>query len=522
MHSTLCVSLRVVRPDGSCDLVARAGPGLIIGSAAPAELVLDDPAVAPRHCRLVERRGALVLLDLGAPTGTALNLRRLTEPTPLALGDRIFVGGHILEVLAAPLDPERIAGHLRRGPALFGATTLASRPRPLAAPPLSWRRRVGMAVPLALMFAGLTLLKLDDPPDAVTDRVTLLDDRAIAPATGPRAPTGTAVDPHASRHARTIEHTTIPAETLADVAALYGVPLDALARANRLAPTAALVAGQRLRVDTDRPPVVRELVRVRATRQDSWDSLARRFAVDVARLRAHNPGLGARLRPDDLVDLWLVRRETAAPALAAAVLPDDATSGGRPHDAGRLERALQLPPHPDYDLRCPFNAHASSFTAANLLAALADLRGAYRGQIVVGDLSREDGGAYGPHLSHQSGRDVDVWLPIVGGQYRAAPACRQCGTPWCRPEPHEIDWRATWRLVAALAATGAVKQIFLDRAHHEALRAAARAAGLDDAALARAIQRRPGAPALVTHSAGHTRHLHVRFRCGPDDRDCAD
>lgn len=499
-----CLLLRVRRADGDLEQLARAG--LTIGSSPAADLALDDPAVAPRHCRIVERRGALVLIDHGA--GTALNFRRLLEPTPLAVGDTILVGAHVIEVLAPPLDPARIAARLRRGPPLFGATTLASRPAP--PPP---RRRTGRLAALAAALAAATALITALTADAPASPPPREAPPRVTPPPSPAPPPAIAA----------IEHEVIPAETLADVAALYGVPREQLARWNSLRPTAALAPGQRLRVLTDRPPVVRELVRHRVRKQDSWDSLARRFAVDLATLRAHTPHLGAGLRPGDLVDLWLPRGAPAtAPAPAAPLVPPDATSGGKPSDAGRLERGLQLPAHPDYDLRCPFNAHASSFTAAHLLAAIADLRRDYRGQLVLGDLSREDGGAYGPHLSHQSGRDVDVWLPIVGGQYRAAPECRRCGTPWCRPEPTEIDWRATWRLVAALARTGAVRQIFLDRSHHAALREAARAAGLDDAALARAIQARPGAPALVTHSAGHTRHLHVRFRCGPDEPSCDD
>jgi hypothetical protein len=505
------VSLRVIRPDGGCELVAAAGPGFVIGSAPPADLVLDDPAVAPRHCRLVMRHGELALIDHGTPSGTAINLRRLTEPTPLAAGDKICLGGHVLEVIPAPVDPARLAARLRRGPALFGATTLTSRPEPPFTPSLPSLRALFCMLMSGLSVAGVAYIGADPPqpaPPPVNTTATL----DSPPPAGPPRPAP-----------RTIEHPVIPAETLAEVAALYGVPLEQLARSNSLPPTATLRPGQSLRVDTDRPPIVRELVRHRARRQDSWDSLARRFAVDTGKLRAQNPQLGAALRPGDLVDLWLPRSDLAAPsAPAVPLVPADATSGGRPYDAGHLERALQLPPHPDYDLRCPFNAHASSFTTEHLLAALADLRGGYRGQIVLGDLSREDGGAYGPHLSHQSGRDVDIWLPIVGGQYRTAPACRRCGTPWCRPDPDEIDWSATWRLVTALSATGAVRQIFLDRSHHASLRDAARSAGLDASALARAIQARPGAPALVTHSPGHTRHLHVRFRCGPDEPACGD
>lgn len=217
--------------------------------------------------------------------------------------------------------------------------------------------------------------------------------------------------------------------------------------------------------------------------------------------------------------LWRSPRSADPPA--TALLPTDARSLGSPARAGGLRDALRLPPHPDYDLRCPAHAHASSATAAALLAGLARLRERYRGQIVVGDLSRAHGGAYGPHLSHQSGRDVDLWLPIEGGLYRAAATCRRCGTPWCRPAPDEVDWRATWALIDALASTGAVQQIFLDRRLHPRLRSAARDAGASDDDLAQLVQRRPGAPALVTHAAGHTRHIHVRFRCGPDEPSCS-
>lgn len=201
-------------------------------------------------------------------------------------------------------------------------------------------------------------------------------------------------------------------------------------------------------------------------------------------------------------------------------LPTDALARGRP-DAGALVHALQLPPSPDYTIRCPAHAYASSATIAELMRAIADFRNrsGYRGELVVGDLSQSGGGRYGPHRSHQSGRDVDLWLPVRGGRHRRG--CAHCGTDLCRPGPDEIDWATAWSLVQALAARGSVQDIFLAWESQPALRRAAVEAGTPDAELARQIQHPVrGRGSLIKHAAGHTRHLHVRFRCPPDDPDC--
>ncbi len=204
----------------------------------------------------------------------------------------------------------------------------------------------------------------------------------------------------------------------------------------------------------------------------------------------------------------------------ALELPADALARGRP-DAGHLEHALRLPPSPDYLIRCPAHAHASSSTTHELMQALSAFRNhsAYRGEIVVGDLSQAAGGRYGPHRSHQSGRDVDLWLPIVGGRYRRG--CVRCGTDLCRPDASEVDWRATWQLVHALATRGSAQDIFLARELQPSLRRAARELGVPEPELEQTIQHPTrGRPTLIKHAAGHTHHLHVRFRCPPDNHAC--
>ena len=201
-------------------------------------------------------------------------------------------------------------------------------------------------------------------------------------------------------------------------------------------------------------------------------------------------------------------------------LPPDAVTRGRP-DAGTLLHAVQLPVSPDYQIRCPAHAFASAATVSELMHALATFRNrsGYRGEIVVGDLSQVGGGRYGPHKSHQSGRDVDLWLPVRGGQYRRG--CEHCGTDLCRPEPSEVDWQTTWQLVQALASRGSAQDIFLAWELQPALRDAARQLGAPEAELARQIQHPArGRASLVKHADGHTHHLHVRFRCPASGAGC--
>lgn len=557
-------ALRASRPDGQTQEFAIDEGDFKIGSEGDADLRVEGPGIKAQHCRLSLRKGVLTLYDRGSELGTTINLRPCTEPTILREGDRIGVGSTVIEVLPArtQLSPERIAAQVRQGPGPWALDEgderrrellareaerwhTSGRPRrllpaphrlpaivaldrrgPLDADVRAWveaaalrkRRAQGLRWLLAGALLGCVAAgQLARPSPAVP---------APAPPSPPVPPAPPAPTPPPGPPPRlqSIAHTVIPGETLADVAALYEVSPQWLAQWNDLRVHTPLSPGQRLQVRTTRPPVEREPVTLTLESGDTWAGVARRFGVDVARLQAANPEQGAVLQPGARIVVWAPRRDDPRPRFepAPALVPTDATSTGRTHAGGSLDHALQLPASPDYDLRCPMNAHASSFTAGRLLTAMTRLRAHYRGQIVLGDLSRGRGGAFGKHRSHQSGRDVDIWLPIVGGRYRSAPECEHCGTPWCRPDPAEVDWRATWDLIAALRDTGGVRQIFLDRSLHAELRAAAREAGLDEPALDRAVQRRRGAAALVTHSPGHLHHIHVRFRCGPDEPDCED
>lgn len=67
-------------------------PGRVVGRAAPADIVIDDPAISRRHCRLAPAGGAILVEDLGSTNGTLVDGVRLGMPTVLAHGALLALG----------------------------------------------------------------------------------------------------------------------------------------------------------------------------------------------------------------------------------------------------------------------------------------------------------------------------------------------------------------------------------------------------------------------------------------------
>lgn len=221
--------------------------------------------------------------------------------------------------------------------------------------------------------------------------------------------------------------------------------------------------------------------------------------------------------------------DTDTTGLPLKVVPFGGISVGEPH-RGRLYGGVQLPFNPElYTIRRPEYAYGSTHAVRHLQIALAKFRAnsSYRGPLIVSDLSGPRGGYHWPHLSHQSGRDVDLWLPLrcdeqgvtlKGGDIRSG---RIDFPSFAAARPAEIDWGASWELVKALVRTGQINGIFLARPNHRLLRQAALRDGLSPQEADEIIQgdQRTLAP-LVRHVGGHDKHLHVRFRCADYERYC--
>jgi len=99
------------------------GTSVSVGRAPDCDVLLSDARVAPRHLRLdVELRSAavrreaaaagdveearVVVQDLGSPSGTRVNGKRIAHPTPLTYKDHIEVGPYVLNV--SLFSPEQV------------------------------------------------------------------------------------------------------------------------------------------------------------------------------------------------------------------------------------------------------------------------------------------------------------------------------------------------------------------------------------------------------------------------------
>lgn len=572
-----------VRPPGGDERMVRLDRTVLhIGSATDCDIVLDARhGVSGQHCTLRLSGRECILLDRGSKNGSFVNSERCTQPTRLRDRDKISIGTYTIEIravvqssatgtaatlpTAVPLTfspDDRYAAALDRftvyarewdtqrrprkllldrtdqrivSKCLIDATLFARirtdpllslyidtslRARSLHAPIVFWTVVVGAATWM------LCTPRSNERDDA---EVTASEDSAGDPPPPDLPKPDLALD-RPSPPLQSISHERIPGETLKDIASLYHVSQTDLERWN---PHASVEADPRetLRVYTTLPALVRREETYVVKSGEGWDSISEELGIRVRDLKAFNPHV-SRPTKGDMLSNW-VEVEQEPPRAPSAVstgmfhFPKGTIAGGGPSN-GWLENAVQLVPSRWCDVRCAAHAYGTDHTLTKLLEALAAFRERtkYTGQIMIGDISRRHGGEYGPHLSHQSGRDIDIWLIPLGGHYRQG--CPHCGTNDCRPEPDtEVNWDLTWRLVQALDELpkvnnrSVIEMIFLSAPQQKQLLAAAIRAKTDAATLKRMIQfPRKGWPALVQDSPGHDHHMHARFRCGPDDTLC--
>ena len=320
--------------------------------------------------------------------------------------------------------------------------------------------------------------------------------------------------------AKWINHTIAPRDTVTQLAVRYGVTGQNIREWNSLGEESSLRSGRKLKIRAARIPVPKQKLQHQVHDGETWGSIAANYGVSSRDLHAWNYKL-TELEPGQTLALWFdpAKPWTVGRRLGPLpnhhVVPDGAHSVGRPQK-GRIEDAVMIPPSPDYTCRSERMCWGSSYTVAGLQRAFANFRyeSGYTGDIIIGSISRKFGRRFPPHKSHQSGRDVDIRLPIL-----------PTVPDWRDPRADEIDWLATWALVDALIDTGRVQTIFLEADLQRNLYEAARQLGRSHESLSGAITypREKGKEwAIVRHSKGHDAHIHVRFKCGPDEPKCKD
>lgn len=322
-----------------------------------------------------------------------------------------------------------------------------------------------------------------------------------------------------------VRHRVRPRERVNQIAVRYAVTPEDLWKWNpKLDPQAVYPKGVRhLRVRARRLPPPRTKVRYRVQEGEGWMDVSAKFLVEHRDLHAYNWSTRD-LHPGKELVLWVdpgwprtIHPGEGPPVPERFDLLTGARSVGRPN-RGRLEAGILLPESDLYTRKSPSSGlYGSSHTIEQLHRAFAIFRhdAGYEGNVIIGAISRRRGGRFAPHLSHQSGRDVDIRLP----RWPSVPSSVSSASP------DEIDWYATWYLVKSFIATGEVATIFLDVSRHRNLYEAARAMGETSESLESVIKWprwsggvRPGP--VVRHSDGHDTHIHVRIKCGPDEPKC--
>jgi pSer/pThr/pTyr-binding forkhead associated (FHA) protein len=89
--------LRVVEPADVAGRTYELGQEITVGRAAGCHITLDDTYVSQLHARVSARDGVVYVEDLGSTNGTYLNRQKVTGAVAASAGDRLQVGGTVLE-----------------------------------------------------------------------------------------------------------------------------------------------------------------------------------------------------------------------------------------------------------------------------------------------------------------------------------------------------------------------------------------------------------------------------------------
>jgi penicillin-insensitive murein endopeptidase len=121
--------------------------------------------------------------------------------------------------------------------------------------------------------------------------------------------------------------------------------------------------------------------------------------------------------------------------------------------------------------------------------------------LALGDISGQRGGPARPHISHQSGRDVDIaYFYNDGARWYA------------RGTVKNLDLPRNWAFVRALIADTDVDLILIDRSIQVLLERYALEQGEDSAWLSSVFRGTAGRlRPIIRHAPGHATHIHIRF-----------
>lgn len=171
--------------------------------------------------------------------------------------------------------------------------------------------------------------------------------------------------------------------------------------------------------------------------------------------------------------------------------------------------AVQLAAGPGYVVKRPSLAWGTPRTVQALRQALRDFRRMHPDapEVHVGDLSKREGGPLPPHVSHQSGRDIDVGYVLEGAMAHR--------TRFITATRRNLDAQRSFDLLRAFLDTGEVAYVFMNYEQQAMIYEHAQSRGVPASELEEIFQYPRGRGAMhgiVRHWKGHDDHFHVRMR----------
>ncbi|MBS2014181.1 MAG: penicillin-insensitive murein endopeptidase [Deltaproteobacteria bacterium] len=171
---------------------------------------------------------------------------------------------------------------------------------------------------------------------------------------------------------------------------------------------------------------------------------------------------------------------------------------------GVLVAGVQMPAGANWELVSPSLSWGTQETVDALAHAIDAVAAKFPStpKAFIGNISGKYGGHLPPHVSHQSGRDVDLGYYHLEGHHRW----------YATATSANLDRARTWHLVRTLIADSDVDLVLMDLGVQRIMKAYAREIGEDPAWLDQIFQvggksSRP----VIFHAKGHATHLHVRF-----------
>jgi penicillin-insensitive murein endopeptidase len=172
-------------------------------------------------------------------------------------------------------------------------------------------------------------------------------------------------------------------------------------------------------------------------------------------------------------------------------------------NSGAIFRSVQMPEGENWKIVNPRETYGTPETIAYLSHAINRVNQQFpeTAPINIGDISSAKGGHLRPHVSHQSGRDVDLGFYYLDN------------SAWyARGNASNLDLARTWALIKSTITETDVEVIFVDRSIQTLLRAYASEQGEDEAWLDQVF----GGPSsnlrpMLLHEKGHKTHLHIRY-----------